>query len=76
MKAIVQDRYGSPAVLRWAEADTPVVTGDQVLVRVRAASVNARDWHVMSPVPPLLATRRTTAALPQLRPAVEDRHLA
>ncbi len=47
MKAIVQDRYGGPDRLRLQEVDRPVAIGDQVLVRVRAASVNARDWHVM-----------------------------
>ncbi|MEU4221560.1 NAD(P)-dependent alcohol dehydrogenase [Actinoplanes sp. NPDC026623] len=47
MKAIVQDRYGPPDVLRFEEVDTPVAAGQQVLVRVRAAAVNAYDWHVM-----------------------------
>jgi len=47
MKAIVQDRYGSPDVLRLSEVDQPVPADNEVLVRVHAASVNARDWHVM-----------------------------
>ncbi|MFI1382417.1 NAD(P)-dependent alcohol dehydrogenase [Embleya sp. NPDC020886] len=47
MKAIVQERYGSPDVLRVGEVDRPTVADREVLVRVRAASVNARDWHVM-----------------------------
>lgn len=47
MKAIVQDRYGSPEVLRLAEVDVPVPADNEVLVRVEAASVNARDWHMM-----------------------------
>ena len=47
MKAIVQDRYGSPDVLQFREIDQPVPTDNEVLVRVHAASVNARDWHVM-----------------------------
>jgi NADPH:quinone reductase-like Zn-dependent oxidoreductase len=45
MKAIVQDGYGSADVLQLREIDKPVVTEGQVLVRVRAASVNALDWH-------------------------------
>jgi NADPH:quinone reductase-like Zn-dependent oxidoreductase len=46
MKAIVQEGYGSPdAVLRLAEVDRPAVDDDGVLVRVRAASVNALDWR-------------------------------
>jgi NADPH:quinone reductase-like Zn-dependent oxidoreductase len=47
MKAMMQDRYGGPDVLEIREIDRPGVAGDQVLVRVVAASVNARDWHVM-----------------------------
>ncbi|GAB3848012.1 NAD(P)-dependent alcohol dehydrogenase [Dactylosporangium cerinum] len=47
MKAIVQDRYGPSDVLRLGEVDPPVTAAGEVLVRVHAASVNARDWHVM-----------------------------
>ncbi|TDC82650.1 NAD(P)-dependent alcohol dehydrogenase [Micromonospora sp. KC606] len=47
MKAIVQDRYGSPDVLHLREIDTPEPTGAEILVRVHAAAVNAYDWHVM-----------------------------
>src|SRR5262245_20620601 len=47
MKAIVQDHYGSPDTLRFADVDKPAPTGNQVLVRNHAASLNARDWHVM-----------------------------
>ncbi|OLT10053.1 NADPH:quinone reductase [Pseudonocardia sp. CNS-139] len=47
MKAIIQDRYGSPDVLRPAEVDRPEPGDDEVLVRVHAAAVNARDWHFM-----------------------------
>jgi NADPH:quinone reductase-like Zn-dependent oxidoreductase len=48
MKAIRQYGYGAPsAVLRYADADEPVVGSTEVLVAVRAASLNARDWHLM-----------------------------
>ena len=47
MKAIVQDRYGSPDTLRLKEVDPPVAADNEVLVRVHAAAVNAYDWHVM-----------------------------
>ncbi|MEU9137742.1 NAD(P)-dependent alcohol dehydrogenase [Streptomyces sp. NPDC048404] len=47
MKAIAQDRYGSPDVLELRDVDTPAVADEEVLVRVHAASVNARDWHLM-----------------------------
>ena len=45
MKAIVQDRYGPPEVLEFREVPTPVPAAGEV--RVRAAAVNAYDWHVM-----------------------------
>jgi NADPH:quinone reductase-like Zn-dependent oxidoreductase len=47
MKAIVQDRYGPPDVLRLDDVDKPVPGSGEVLVRVHAATVNARDWHLM-----------------------------
>ena len=47
MKAIVQDGYGSADVLHLREIDTPAVADDLVLLRVRAASVNALDWHTV-----------------------------
>jgi NADPH:quinone reductase-like Zn-dependent oxidoreductase len=47
MKAIVHDRYGPPEVLRLDEVAEPVVADHEVLVRVHAAAVNARDWHTM-----------------------------
>lgn len=47
MRAIVQDRYGSSDVLRLADLPRPAAAEGEVLVRVEAASVNARDWHVM-----------------------------
>ena len=51
MKAIVQTEYGSPDVLSLQEVDKPVVPANGVLVRVRAASVNAGDWHLISGTP-------------------------
>jgi NADPH:quinone reductase-like Zn-dependent oxidoreductase len=47
MKAIVQDRYGSPDVLEFRSVDTPMAGDGEVLVQVLAASVNAYDWHIM-----------------------------
>src|ERR687898_1635021 len=47
MRALVQDRYGGPDMLHLADVPRPVPGPDEVLVRVEAASVNARDWHVM-----------------------------
>jgi NADPH:quinone reductase-like Zn-dependent oxidoreductase len=47
MKAIVQDRYGSPDVLRFRDVDKPEPADNEVLVRAHAAAVNAYDWHMM-----------------------------
>lgn len=52
MKAIVQHGYGSPDRLRLKDVPKPEVEPDSVLVRVRAASVNALDWHTLR-MPPL-----------------------
>jgi NADPH:quinone reductase-like Zn-dependent oxidoreductase len=48
MRAVVQDRYGSVDLLQVRDIDTPVVGDDEVLVRVRAASVHPDVWHVVS----------------------------
>ena len=47
MKAVVQRRYGPPDVLRVEEIDRPVPAHGQVLLRMRAASVNPADWHAI-----------------------------
>jgi NADPH:quinone reductase-like Zn-dependent oxidoreductase len=48
MKAIIQDRYGSPEVLELRDVEIPMPGDGQVLVRVRAASVNTADLdHLM-----------------------------
>lgn len=47
MKAIAQEGSGTADVLHLREVEKPVITDDQVLVRVRAASVNALDWHTV-----------------------------
>ena len=47
MKAIVYRSYGSPDVLRYEEIETPVPGSDELLIAVRAASVNPLDVHLM-----------------------------
>jgi NADPH:quinone reductase-like Zn-dependent oxidoreductase len=51
MKAMVQDAYGPPEVLQLREIEKPAFGDDQVLVRVRAASVNPPDWAGLHGVP-------------------------
>ena len=48
MKAIVQEKYGSPDDLELREVDKPAVGDDEVLVRVHAASVHPDVWHVVT----------------------------
>ncbi len=51
MKAAVRERYGTPDVVHLADIDRPVPSEDQVLVRVRAASVNRADLDGLTPRP-------------------------
>jgi NADPH:quinone reductase-like Zn-dependent oxidoreductase len=51
MQAIVQDRYGSAEVLEAQDIDRPEMGGDEVLVRVHAASIHVGDWVLMTGVP-------------------------
>ena len=53
MKAIIIGRYGTPDVLRMEEVDAPVPGDGEVLVRVRASSVNPYDWHFLTGRPKL-----------------------
>lgn len=43
MKAIRRERYGPPAILELMDIEKPVAKEDEVLVRVRAASLNQAD---------------------------------
>ncbi len=54
MKAAVYHRYGPPEVLQLEEVETPIPKEDEVLVRVRAASVNAGDWLMLRGRPLML----------------------
>ncbi|OGO69356.1 MAG: hypothetical protein A3G84_08030 [Chloroflexi bacterium RIFCSPLOWO2_12_FULL_71_12] len=45
MRALVQEGRGSADVLHLRDVPVPEVTEGRVLVRMRAASVNALDWH-------------------------------
>jgi NADPH:quinone reductase-like Zn-dependent oxidoreductase len=47
MKAIYYDHYGSPEVLSCREMTRPVPKPNEVLVRVRAASINSWDWDMI-----------------------------
>ena len=50
MTAIVQDEYGTAPeqVLRLAEIARPAIADDEILVHVRAGSVDRGTWHLMA----------------------------
>lgn len=52
-RAVAQRVYGPPQVLEMRNIPTPSPGPGEVLVRVRAASINARDWHLMRGEPRL-----------------------
>ncbi|KAA6457254.1 NAD(P)-dependent alcohol dehydrogenase [Acidobacteria bacterium AB60] len=54
MHAIVYHRYGTPDVLEFADVERPAPGAGEVLIRVRAASVNPYDWHFLRGTPRLV----------------------
>lgn len=56
MQAIVQDIYGTEPddILRLAQIARPTIGDNEVLVRVRAASVDRGTWHLMTGLPKLM----------------------
>jgi NADPH:quinone reductase-like Zn-dependent oxidoreductase len=48
MKAAVRDRFGPPPVVEIREIDKPVPDDNEMLVRVRAASLNMADWYAVT----------------------------
>ena len=54
MNAITYTQYGSPDVLQLAEVADPAPNADEVIIRIRAASVNPLDWHYMRGTPYLI----------------------
>jgi NADPH:quinone reductase-like Zn-dependent oxidoreductase len=51
MKAAWHDRYGPPEVVQVRDVERPTPAGSEVLVRVRAASVNRADLDGLKPKP-------------------------
>src|SRR5690242_10241004 len=51
MKAIVRETYGPPDVLHLEDVPVSAVGDGDVLVKVRAASANAGDWHLLRGTP-------------------------
>jgi NADPH:quinone reductase-like Zn-dependent oxidoreductase len=69
MKAIVQERFGSPDVLQFVDTDQPAIGPDDVLVRVHAAALNPYDWHIMRG-DPYIARLMGTVGLTKPKPRI------
>ncbi len=70
MKAIVYSAYGTADVLKMADVEKPAPADNEVLVKIRAASINAPDWRVMSGRPSVM---RLMFGLrkPKIRPGID-----
>lgn len=51
MRAAVYHQYGSPGNLELQDVETPAPKNDEILIRVRAASLNWLDWHFLTGTP-------------------------
>ena len=58
MKGVVRRCYGPPDVVRYEDLVKPTPADDEVLVKVRAASVNPLDWHYVEGTPYLVRIDR------------------
>jgi NADPH:quinone reductase-like Zn-dependent oxidoreductase len=47
LKAVIYDKYGGPEVLQVKEIEKPFPKGDEVLIKVHAASINDWDWGLL-----------------------------
>src|SRR5258705_5814710 len=72
MKAIVYHNYGSADVLKYEELEKPTPGNSEVMVKVRAASLNALDWRMMLGKPVLMRLMLGGLRKPkQTRPGVD-----
>lgn len=53
MKAFTRKKYGGPEVLKLEEVEKPTPKDNELLIRVKANSVNPADWHVLRGEPVL-----------------------
>jgi NADPH:quinone reductase-like Zn-dependent oxidoreductase len=71
MKAIVYHEYGSADVLKCEEVEKPVPKDDEVLIKIRAASVNPLDWRLMNGKPRALRIMPRLLKMPIGRPGID-----
>src|SRR5436190_23875046 len=71
MKAAIYTSYGLPDVVRITDVQKPVPKDDEVLIKVRAASVNPLDWRLMKGEPRALRIMPRLLKMPIGRPGVD-----
>lgn len=71
MKALVYHEYGPPDVLNCEEVQKPSPKDDEVLIKIRAASVNPLDWRLMRGEPRLVRVIGKLLKLGSGRPGVD-----
>jgi NADPH:quinone reductase-like Zn-dependent oxidoreductase len=72
MKAIVQERFGPPDVLKLVDIDLPGIGPSDLLVRVHAAALNPYDWHMLRGDPLVARLMGTGLTRPKYRVAGID----
>src|SRR5574341_403208 len=71
MKAIEYTKYGPPDVLELKEVEKPAPKDNEVLIQVRAASVNPLDWHYTRGAPFMVRTGAGLRKPKNTRPGVD-----
>jgi NADPH:quinone reductase-like Zn-dependent oxidoreductase len=71
MKAAIYTSYGSPDVVRVADVEKPVPKEDEVLIKVRMASINPLDWRLIKGEPRVLRIMPRLLKMPIGRPGVD-----
>jgi NADPH:quinone reductase-like Zn-dependent oxidoreductase len=71
MKAAIYESYGPPDVVQITDVEKPVPRDDEVLIKVRAASVNPLDWRLMKGEPRALRIMPRLLKMPIGRPGVD-----
>ena len=67
MKAIICTKYGSPEVLQLQDVAQPAPQDDEVLIKIQAASINARDRRMMRAEPFFIRLKPEACCNPKTR---------
>ena len=71
MKAAIYTSYGPPDVVQITDVEKPVPKDNEVLIKVRAASVNPLDWRLMKGEPRAMRIMARLLKMPIGRPGVD-----